>query len=863
MDSTRWERVQELFHQAADRPAVERRAFLETATGGDQQMVATVLGMLEEDSGGASLLDHDVAQVASQMVGPASAASLPFQDFGPYKLQGVLGEGGMGVVYLARREDLGSLVAIKLLRDAWLSPARRERFASEQRMLAQLNHPSIARLYDANTLADGTPWFVMEYVDGVPLTEYCSQRNCSIEERLKLFRAVSEAVEYAHGHAVIHRDLKPSNILVKQDGTVRLLDFGIAKQLEGFDRPVDQTRTGMHLMTPAYAAPEQIRGERAGVHTDVYSLGVILYEMLTGRLPFDISHKSAAEAAEILTTQEPVKPSALARQTGTRTASWTDLDVLCLTAMHKDPKRRYQSAAALIRDVDHYLKHEPLEARPDSVGYKLGKFVRRNWQAVSAVAAMLSVAAIAAALALNLSSRTSPLKPRSRTIAVLPFRNIGFDHSIDFLGLALPDEIVHMLGYARSLSVRPLEVSSKYSERDVDPQRAGREMGVTNILRGHFLKTGDQLQIALEVLDAANKRPLWRDVFNVPAGNMVAMQAQTAARIRQGLAPVLGLSEFVADNPPQPKNEEAYRLFLRASALPTDPGPTKQAIDMLEKSVALDPAYAPAWVSLSARYTYDSWFGNGGEGAWRRATAALERAIALDPKNVGFRARTGPLLEQGEVAQAYREARDAVRERPDSALAHFMLSWALRFAGLLEESESECDAALLIDAQDSGARSCAVAFMLRGDYRRAMDYLHLDFGSEFSKALTMDVLLRQGKEKEALAARPPTVPQWAGYSMLLAFIEPKPAKEVEELARAVQPVHDPEMNYFSAAHLAYAGQASAAITMLKRTIQGGYCSYPAMDSDPLLASLRGQPEFAAIRSMGIECQKKFWAERGK
>src|SRR5262249_12612055 len=169
-----------------------------------------------------------------------------------------------------------------------------------------------------------------------------------------------------------------------------------------------------------------------------------------------------------------------------------------------------------------------------------------------------------------------------------------------------------------------------------------------------------------------------------------------------------------------------------------------------------------------------SWYGKGGAAAWERATATLERAIALDPKNVAYRARTGPRLEQGEVAQAYREAKEAVRERPDSAAAHFMLSWALRFAGLLEESESECDAALLIDVQDSGARSCAVAFMLRGDFQRAMDYLHLDFGSEFSKALAMDVLLRQGKEKEALAARPPTVPQWAGYSMLLAFIESRP-----------------------------------------------------------------------------------------
>ena len=263
MDSTRWERIQSLFHDVADLPQPAQRAFLRDACGDDEGLVAEVLALVEEDARSASLLDRDLAHVAHDVLDGAVPASLPFKEFGPYRIKAALGEGGMGVVYLAERTDLGSLVAIKILRDAWLSPARRERFASEQRTLAQLNHPSIARLYDADTLDDGTPWFVMEYVEGVPLTDYCSQQACSIEQRLELFRAVCEAVQYAHQHAVIHRDLKPSNILVKADVTVRLLDFGIAKQLESLEAPLsktDQTMTGLRLMTPAYAAPEQIRG---------------------------------------------------------------------------------------------------------------------------------------------------------------------------------------------------------------------------------------------------------------------------------------------------------------------------------------------------------------------------------------------------------------------------------------------------------------------------------------------------------------------------------------------------------------------------------------------------------------------------
>src|ERR1022692_2699030 len=287
MDSTRWEQIQSLFHNAADLPPSKQQEFLKAACGDDQALLAEVRAMLAEDARGASLLDRGLPRVAHDILGEASVPAFASKAFGRYRIKSLLGEGGMGVVYLAEREDLGSLVAIKVLRDAWLSPARRERFAIEQRMLAQLNHPSIARLYDADTLPDGTPWFAMEYVDGVPLTEFCQVRKCSVAERLRLFRAVCEAVEYAHCHAILHRDLKPSNILVRSDGSVRLLDFGIAKQLEADTDSLQHTRTALRFMTPAYAAPEQIRGQTASIQSDVYALGAILYDLLAGRPAFD------------------------------------------------------------------------------------------------------------------------------------------------------------------------------------------------------------------------------------------------------------------------------------------------------------------------------------------------------------------------------------------------------------------------------------------------------------------------------------------------------------------------------------------------------------------------------------------------
>ncbi len=432
MDSERWEKIQRIFHDTADLPRAEQDAFLNAACGSDHDLAADVMTLLREDAAGGSLLDHGVAQVARQVM-VDSASLLISGELGPYKVKKVLGEGGMGVVYLAEREDLKSSVAIKILRDAWLSPARRERFASEQRMLAQLNHPSIARLYDADTLADGTPCFVMEYVEGIPLTDYCNKYQCSIERRIQLFRAVCEAVQYAHQHAVIHRDLKPSNILVKKDGSVRLLDFGIAKQLDSMDAIADQTQTGLRLMTPAYAAPEQVRGDRVGIRTDVYSLGVILYELLSGKLPFDLSNLTPAEAATIITSHEPGKPSAISRNRNLPGSisggpplpgsAWIDLDVLCLKAMHKDPQRRYTSVEALIRDLDHYLNAEPLEARPDALGYRTAKFVRRNRKAVvSAALGFLVIMGMAAFFTVRLAkARDAALAEAARAQRIQKF----------------------------------------------------------------------------------------------------------------------------------------------------------------------------------------------------------------------------------------------------------------------------------------------------------------------------------------------------------------------------------------------------------------------------------------------------------
>ena len=388
MDADRWQRIRELFNAALLLPAgAARHAFVKQAAGDDADLATEVLAMLAEDEQEDSLLDQDVERVASSML--AATMPPPGTRIGHYTIKRFLGEGGMGVVCLAEREDLGSVVAIKVLRDAWLSPARQRRFRDEQRVLAQLNHPGIARLYDADALPDGTPWFAMEFVAGVALTDYCRLHDCSLERRLQLFRQACEAVRYAHAHAIIHRDIKPSNILVTEEGNVKLLDFGIAKQLDAAENTSGKTRTVLRLMTPAYAAPEQLVGSEVGVQADVYSLGVVLYELLTGVLPFAPADIPALDASWQVNRASPPKPSVRAGVAGK--SSWGDVDVMCLTAMHADPSRRYSSVEALLRDVDRFLNHEPLEARGDRFTYRAGKFLRRNWQVASVVTGALVI----------------------------------------------------------------------------------------------------------------------------------------------------------------------------------------------------------------------------------------------------------------------------------------------------------------------------------------------------------------------------------------------------------------------------------------------------------------------------------------
>ncbi|HTG34570.1 MAG TPA: tetratricopeptide repeat protein [Thermoanaerobaculia bacterium] len=418
-DPARFQRLDALFDAVLERPPAERAAFLDTACAGDAGLRREVERLLAADARATSFLEQPAVSPSSH---ESPEPPLP-RRLGPYLLLREIGGGGMGVVYLARRDDeqYEREVAVKILRAGSRDTEAVHRFLAERQILARLEHPDIARLYDGGTTEDGRPFLVMELVDGLPLDEYCDLQALPIDARLALFRRVCAAVQYAHQNLLVHRDLKPANILVTAGGEPKLLDFGIAKQLapEGADTAgTDLTRTGSRMMTPSYASPEQIRGEPITTATDVYSLGVLLYGLLTGRGPYRVASGLPHEIEHAICDQEPERPSqalfrrgdpapktlettaeTVARARGTRPAALQrklrgDLDTIVLTALRKEPARRYASAAELAADLDRHLQHLPVAARPDTLLYRTRKLLRRRQKTVAA-------AAIAAVVALG------------------------------------------------------------------------------------------------------------------------------------------------------------------------------------------------------------------------------------------------------------------------------------------------------------------------------------------------------------------------------------------------------------------------------------------------------------------------------
>jgi tetratricopeptide (TPR) repeat protein len=405
MTPARLQTIKEIFHAALDSELGQLGVFLDKSCGGDEVLRHEVEALLASHQQAGGFIENPVVALTASIVENEQTDFLIGQKIGHYKISKWIGAGGMGAVYLAERADqqYEKRVAIKLIKRGMDSDSVLRHFRNERQILASFDHPNIARLFDGGVTESGLPYFVMEYVDGLPIDRYCDRHALSTIERLKLFRKVCSAVSYAHHHAVIHRDIKPSNILVTSDGTPKLLDFGIAKilQPEG-EAEALATITGLHLMTPEYASPEQVRGQTVTTATDVYSMGVVLYQLLAGQKPYRLKTRTPEEISRAILEQELQRPSSVAatpsssplsqrRRRRRRNELRGDLDNIALMALRKEPERRYQSVEQFSEDIRRHLEERPVLARKDTMDYRAAKFARRNKTALAAAALVLFI----------------------------------------------------------------------------------------------------------------------------------------------------------------------------------------------------------------------------------------------------------------------------------------------------------------------------------------------------------------------------------------------------------------------------------------------------------------------------------------
>jgi len=785
-----------------------------------------------------------------------------------YHIVGKLGGGGMGVVYEAEDTRLARHVALKFI-PAEMAKDRKslDRFIREARAASQLNHPGICTIHDIQDM-DGHPFIVMEKLEGTSLKELMRTRKIEIEELLDIGIQVTDALAASHAKGIIHRDIKPANIFVAGNGQTKILDFGLAKMVHdpsGSEAALEDSLTAMGVIpgTAVYMSPEQARGEELDPRSDLFSLGVVLYEMATGKKPFATGN--IITTLDAVLNQKPVSPLQLNPKLP------PDLEGIIGRAMEKERGHRYPNALAMKGDLQSLRKEtESSLTRTGRTRRALPyRIATTTFQATTKWSTYVLLAVCALLLTMLVAVGAWWFKHRGamsggaarNTIAVLPLQNMNRDISVEFLQFALADEIANTLTYTRSLDVRPSAITRKFTGNDVDPEKAGRELHVASVIGGHFVKQGDHLLITLEAIQVDSDRLLWQTNVTAPADDLIAMQSEIAAQIRQGLLPALGVTGGFLDTGTRPKNPEAYDLYLHSLALPHDAGPNKDAIAVLEHVVAVDPTYAPAWEQLGLRCYYDADYSDGGEAMFQRSNRACERAIELDPNRL---VAAGQLItnrvERGELGKAYQAAQELVKRRPDSAQAHFVMSYVYRYAGMLEPAASECNTALALDPGNYTFRSCAWTFAELGKPERAAEFVRLDAGSEWAAYAMPSILLREGKVQEAREAvkQMPTTPRYH-KDLLEACLQLRPAADLDRIAQEDEtnlPTDpDPETWYYQGAILAYCGKKQAALHMLQSAVGQNYCAYSNLLLDPLLAKIRTDTGFDKVLTAAGACQE--------
>jgi len=883
----RWKRLEALFYESLDLKPEERAAFLESQCNGDQGLRKEIEELLDSANKPAGFLRRPVLDAAQRIIAAQRGMIGAGKRLGHYEIISKLAAGGMGEVYLAEDTQLRRKVALKML-VAPLTGDERDLRRFEQEALASsaLNHPNILTIYEFGE-ADGLRFIACEFIEGPTLRQKIANGRLELSATIDIAIQMASALSAAHARGIVHRDVKPDNVIVRTDGLVKILDFGIAKLTE---RHIGETirrrasvlvpstsEPGMIRGTAKYMSPEQARGLVVDARSDIFSLGSVMYEMVTGRAAFE-GETASDVIAEILKSEPPplTEPAPDVPP---------ELERMISKAHRKDRESRYPTMGELLNDLQEFKKESEFHAQlqrsaakpePPSAANNPVRGIPPphllaqpwffgNWLAGFAVL-VLALASIGYLVYLSRSSKTgASVGPRS--LAILPFRNLKHDPETDFLGFSLADEIITKLGYVNALTVRPSSSIDKYRNQIIDPKKVAADLNVDTLLTGSFLKDGDDLRITAQLVDVKPDKILWRESIDLKYDKLLTVQDRVSEQIIKQLE--LSLSQVEAANlkPEKPINTVAYEDYLRGIDL-YSLNQFAAAIEMLEKSAVLEPTYAPAWAHLGRAYTTNASLQFGGREDYGKAQGAYEKAIALNPALVEPRIYMANLFtDTGRVEQAVPLLRSALKDSPNNAEAHWELGYAYRFGGMLKESIEECEKARQNNPQVKVNSSALNSYLYVGEYEKFLqslpvnDSVYILFYRGFAEYYLNN---RDQAAKDfdlAFEREPSLLPADVGkvLSYSIRHDNARGLKLLQQTESRIEErgVTDPEGLYKVAQAYAVLGDKAAALHMLRRSIGGGFFCYSYFVSDPLLQNLRGEAEYQGLMSQARNRQEHF------
>jgi serine/threonine protein kinase/Tfp pilus assembly protein PilF len=799
----------------------------------------------------------------------------PGERVGPYELIRLLGAGGMAEVWLAKRADgaFNREVALKLPSMTRVRRDLEERFARERDILASLEHPHIARLYDAGIDPHGLPYLSMEYVQGELLTDWCDAQRLDIRARLRLFLQVLEAVQYAHERHVIHRDLKPSNILVTKTGQVRLLDFGIATLLDNGEVAGKTPLTTVygHALTPIYSSPELIRGDPVTAKSDIYSLGVVLFELLTGDRPYRLNAGASRAILEhAIAAAEVHKPSTQIVQQAWSVRGVTheqltrqlrgDVDRIVLKSLEKEPQVRYASAAAMADDVQRYLDGKPITAQPPRLSYRLGKFLRRNRLVVSvgAGAAILVLAMAAYEIerhidqALDDSRSVLVTRPiNEKSIAVLPFLDMSEKKDQGYFSDGLSEELITLLAQIQDLQVIARTSSFHFRNQDVSLKEIARTLGVAHVLEGSVRHAGNTVRVTAQLIRTDDGVHLWSQSYDRDVKDIFQVQDDIATAVVASLKLkllALGPDPHRSDSP------EAYNQFLLGRQLNRRGNleNIERAVSAYQEAIALDPNYAAAYAGLSFTETA---IGASTQDAARFALAreAAEKALQLAPQLVdAYRARAQFRLETLDFAGARADSETALSLAPGESAVQSLYGVQTAAFGKIPQALAAMKKAIDLDPLSSYAWANVGLFQTEThDYAAARASIEraiaINPSADSTRFLLGQLDLLQGRFPEAL-----TEFQRQGAAanrrLGLAMVEHASGHDKQSQAALKELIskNSGDSAYQIADVYAWRGEKDKAFEWLERAYQQRDSGLNGIAYDPLLAGLKDDPRYGAL-----------------